>query len=54
MVKFANKQKRKKSNRKTITIQKTIDKNVKNHNSKMKKEARKMKALGLIKKSNFK
>ena len=36
MVKFANKCKGKKSNRKTISVKKTIDRNVKNHKKKLK------------------
>ena len=51
MVKFANKCKGKKSNRKTISVKKTIDRNVKNHKKKLKKEVRKMKAMGILKKS---
>lgn len=51
MAKFANKPTHRSSKRQTSKLKNNIDKRVKEHNRKMKKEAKQLKAIGVIKKS---
>lgn len=51
MGKFANKPTHRTSKRQSSKLKSNIDKRVKDHNKKMKKEAKKLKAIGVIKKS---
>lgn len=53
MVKFSNRSSGGKSKRVKLGLKHKIQKRVKNHDKKVKKEARKMKALGIIRKSKF-
>lgn len=53
MVKFSNKPKARTSGRVALNMKYKIKKKVKEHNRKVKKEARKMKAMGMVKKSTL-
>jgi hypothetical protein len=54
MVKFSNRSSGAKSKRVPLRLKHKVETRVKEHNKKMKKEARKMKALGIIRKSKKK
>jgi nuclear GTP-binding protein len=51
MAKFINKPKHRTSKRQNLNMKYKITKKVAEHNKRVKKEARKLKALGMIKKS---
>lgn len=53
MGKFANKPGGKKTNRTSTKNRMKAEKKVKEHHRKLKKEANKLKALGVLKKSNY-